>query len=60
MTTTGWYALGAIISISSALNAVQVVIVDDTGTRLYRADISVGLLFIALLCVRRGIAERGD
>lgn len=55
---TFWIVFAVILVISSTLNAIQVVVVDDPRTRILRALLSIGLLFAAALCVRKWQSER--
>jgi hypothetical protein len=55
-----WIVLGVLLVVSSTLNAYQVVVVDDLTIRLYRAALSLALLFAATLCVRKWLRERGE
>lgn len=53
-----WIVFAVMLVISSSLNAIQVVVVDDPTTRVFRALLSIGLLFAAALCVRKWLSER--
>jgi hypothetical protein len=52
-----WIVLAVLLVISSSLNAYQVVVVDDPATRVFRAALSLALLFGAALSVRKWLRE---
>jgi hypothetical protein len=52
-----WFVLGGLLVLSSALNAYQVVIVEETSVRVARAAVSLVLLLLAALAFRKGLAE---
>ena len=54
----GWIILSGIFFLSAALNANQVLVVDDPTTRIWRGALSVGLLLVAFLFIRKGLRER--
>jgi hypothetical protein len=54
-----WFALGALLSISSILNAIAAVQADDAGTITFRAVLSLLLLTGAFLSFRKGLTEQG-
>ena len=53
-----WFVLAALLTISSVLNAYQVIAVDDRSVRLLRGGLSLTLLLLAALSVRKGLAVR--
>ena len=55
-----WFVLAALLTISSALNAYQVVAVDDRSVQLMRGGLSLTLLLLAALAVKKGLAARSD
>ncbi|MCD6023046.1 MAG: hypothetical protein K0R20_2756 [Actinomycetia bacterium] len=55
-----WFVLAALLTISSALNAYQVIAVDDRSVQLLRGGLSVTLLLLAALSVRKGLATRSS
>lgn len=55
-----WFVLAALLTISSALNAYQVVVVDDRSVQLLRGGLSVALLLMAALSLRKGLAVRSS
>jgi hypothetical protein len=52
-----WFVLGALLSISSILNAIAAVQADDAGTITFRAVLSVPLLTGAFFSFRKGLTE---
>jgi hypothetical protein len=56
----GWIVLGILLAISSALNAYQVVAVDDPAIQLGRGVLSLALAALAWLSVRKGLTERSQ
>ena len=54
----GWIILSGIFFLSAALNANQAFVVDDPTTRIWRGALSVGLLLVAFLFIRKGLKER--
>jgi hypothetical protein len=55
-----WFVLAALLTISSALNAYQVIVVDDRSIRLQRGGLSLALLLLAALSMRKGLAVRAS
>ena len=55
-----WFVLAALLTISSALNAYQVIAVDDRSVQLLRGGLSLTLLLLAALSVRKGFAVRSS
>jgi hypothetical protein len=55
-----WFVLAALLTISSVLNAYQVVAVDDRSVQLLRGGLSVTLLLLAALSVTKGLAGRSS
>jgi hypothetical protein len=55
-----WFVLSGLLLISSVLNWVQVIVVGDAQVRVFRLALSLLMLFLALLAVRKGLAERAD
>jgi hypothetical protein len=53
----GWTILGVILLISAALNAIQVAVVHDSTTQIYRGTVSVVMMFLAALSFRKGMAQ---
>jgi hypothetical protein len=53
-----WIALATLLTVSSALNAYQVVISEDGAVQLWRGAFSVILLFLGVLSLRKGLAAR--
>jgi hypothetical protein len=53
-----WIALAILLTVSATLNAYAVVAADDRSTQLLRGGLSVTLLLLAALSVRKGLAER--
>jgi hypothetical protein len=53
-----WFVLGALLSISSILNAIAAVQADNAGTITFRAVLSLVLLTGAFLSFRKGLAEQ--
>jgi hypothetical protein len=53
----GWYVLAAVLLVSSLLNAIQVAVVDETQTQILRASLSLVMLFLATLALRKGMAD---
>jgi hypothetical protein len=53
----GWYVLAAVLLVSSLLNAIQVAVVDETQTQILRASLSLVMLFLAPLALRKGMAD---
>ena len=58
--TVAWFVLSGLLLISSVLNWVQVIVVGDAQVRVFRLALSLLMLFLALLAVRKGLAERAD
>ena len=55
-----WFVLAALLTISSVLNAYQVIAVDDRSVQLLRGGLSLTLLLLAALSVRKGLAVRSS
>jgi len=55
-----WIVLAVLLVISSTLNAYQVVVVDDSTIRFFRAALSLALLFAAALSARKWLRDRGE
>jgi hypothetical protein len=55
-----WFVLAALLAISSALNAYQVIAVDDLSVQLLRGGLSLTLLVLAALSVKKGLAARSS
>lgn len=55
-----WFVLAALLTISSSLNAYQVVAVDDRSVQLLRGGLSLTLLVLAALAVKKGLAARSS
>jgi heme/copper-type cytochrome/quinol oxidase subunit 3 len=53
-----WIVLAVLLTVSATLNAYAVVAADDRSTQLLRGGLSVTLLLLAALSVRKGLAER--
>jgi hypothetical protein len=53
-----WIVLAILLAVSSALNAYQVVAVEDRAVQLLRGSLSVTLLLLAALSLRKGLAQR--
>lgn len=53
-----WFVLAALLAVSATLNALQVVAVDDRDIQLLRGGLSVTLLLLAALALRKGLADR--
>ena len=58
--TVAWFVLAGLLLISSVLNWVQVIVGGDAQVRVFRLALSLLMLFLALLAVRKGLAERAD
>jgi hypothetical protein len=54
----GWIVLAILLAVSSALNAYQVVSVEDSRTQVARGVLSLTLAVFAGLSLRKGLAER--
>jgi hypothetical protein len=54
----GWFVLAGLLLISSVLNWVHVIVVGDAQVRVYRVALSLVMLFLALLAIRKGLAEK--
>lgn len=54
----GWFVLAGLLLISSVLNWVQVIVVGDAQVRVFRVALSLVMLFLALLAIRKGLAEK--
>lgn len=55
-----WFVLAALLTISSALNAYQVIAVDDLSVQILRGGLSLTLLVLAALSVKKGLAARSS
>ena len=55
-----WIVLAILLTVSATLNAYQVVAADDRSTQLLRGGLSVALLLLAALSLRKGLAERSS
>jgi hypothetical protein len=55
-----WIVLAVLLTVSATLNAYQVVAADDRSTQLLRGGLSVTLLLLAALSLRKGLAERSS
>jgi hypothetical protein len=56
----GWFVLAGLLLISAVLNWVQVIEVSNAQIRVFRVALSLVMLFLALLAIRKGLAERAD
>ena len=54
-----WMVLGALLTISSILNAAAFASADATETRVFRGVLSVVLLAGAFLSFRKGLTDMG-
>jgi hypothetical protein len=56
----GWFVLACLLLISSVLNWVQVIVVGNAQIRVFRGALSLVMLFLTLLAIRKGLAEKAD
>ena len=55
-----WIVLAILLTVSSTLNAYQVVAAEDGAIQLWRGALSITLLFLGGLSLRKGLAERSN
>jgi hypothetical protein len=55
-----WIVLAILLTVSSALNAFQVVAAEDGAVLLWRGGLSITLLFLGALSMKKGLAARSN